>query len=231
MRAADKCGVYAIEQVGTGRLYIGSSVQIFRRWYGHRRNLNRGLHHSSFLQNAWTKHGPEAFEFGILEECERADLLAKEQVYIDTLKPAFNVNPKADSRLGSKQRPEVRAQQSAIHRERLASRTHCPAGHAYEGENLVIRQGARACRECERARTRRALATETAEQREHRRQRARASHVRTYAMKGGHQYPATCPKGHSYDSENTAHDGRGRRCRTCRHERNQAARQARKKAT
>lgn len=28
--------------------------------------------------------------------------------------------------------------------------THCPRGHAYEGENLIRRQGKRYCRECKR---------------------------------------------------------------------------------
>jgi hypothetical protein len=42
---------------------------------------------------------------------------------------------------------------------RVARTTHCPAGHAYAGENLMVRaNGARECRECGRAETRRYLA-------------------------------------------------------------------------
>ena len=38
------------------------------------------------------------------------------------------------------------------HHERL--KTHCPQGHPYEGENVLVRQGKRHCRECDRNRKR-----------------------------------------------------------------------------
>lgn len=34
---------------------------------------------------------------------------------------------------------------------RSASRTCCPRGHPYEGHNLIVREGKRECRECQRA--------------------------------------------------------------------------------
>ena len=38
---------------------------------------------------------------------------------------------------------------------KLATRTHCPAGHSYDSENTYTsKTGARACRECSRTRTR-----------------------------------------------------------------------------
>jgi hypothetical protein len=30
------------------------------------------------------------------------------------------------------------------------AKTHCPSGHAYDGENLIVRRGSRYCRECHR---------------------------------------------------------------------------------
>lgn len=36
-----------------------------------------------------------------------------------------------------------------------AAKTHCPHGHPYSGNNLVIRKAARGCRECDRIRLRR----------------------------------------------------------------------------
>lgn len=36
----------------------------------------------------------------------------------------------------------------------LGERTHCPRGHPYEGENLVVRYGRRWCRECSRQQNR-----------------------------------------------------------------------------
>lgn len=35
------------------------------------------------------------------------------------------------------------------------ARTHCPAGHPYEGHNLIMERGARVCRACKNARARR----------------------------------------------------------------------------
>jgi hypothetical protein len=35
-----------------------------------------------------------------------------------------------------------------------AAKTHCPQGHPYSGENLIITKGGRRCRECDRRRDR-----------------------------------------------------------------------------
>lgn len=45
---------------------------------------------------------------------------------------------------------ETLAMASAVH----ASKTHCPKGHPYAGENLAIYNGKRHCRECARMRSR-----------------------------------------------------------------------------
>lgn len=45
----------------------------------------------------------------------------------------------------------VRADWAAIVENRIASRTHCPRGHPFSGENLYIRpDGARGCKACMR---------------------------------------------------------------------------------
>lgn len=161
----EKIGVYVIEQRGTGRYYIGSTYRIYRRWGEHRKLLDRGKHHSPFLQHAWEKYGADAFEFYVLEECSQDELLIKEQEYIDAFKPEFNVNPTAGSRLGSKSRPETVAKQTATIRATLAARTHCPAGHEYTPENTALYQKARICRECARQLARKRQAGFTPEER------------------------------------------------------------------
>ena len=45
-------GIYKISCSQEDKVYIGSSVNIARRWVEHRRDLNRGTHHCSFLQEA-----------------------------------------------------------------------------------------------------------------------------------------------------------------------------------
>ena len=72
------------------KTYVGSSLDIADRWKGHVRGLRRGEHHARPLQAAFNKYGPAAFVMDVLELCEAGQLHAREQHYIDTLRPAFN---------------------------------------------------------------------------------------------------------------------------------------------
>ena len=56
-------GIYAIENLTNGRMYIGSAQRFNKRWKEHLRALERGVHHSRFLQRDWDKCGSEAFRF------------------------------------------------------------------------------------------------------------------------------------------------------------------------
>ena len=143
-----RAGVYAIEQLSANRFYIGSSQAIDVRWSQHRRLLRDGVHHSSFLQHAWNKHGEDAFEFYILEECEPDQLLIREQVYLDTFKPVFNVNVLARSRRGTPLSPETKQKVVAAIHARAAALTHCPHGHEYTPENTYNYTGTRICKTC-----------------------------------------------------------------------------------
>jgi len=83
-------GIYAIVQRGTGRLYIGCSVNIERRWRRHREDLRAGTHHSRTLQRAWKKHGPGAFDWVVVEIVRDVTLLrAREREWLK-LHPFYN---------------------------------------------------------------------------------------------------------------------------------------------
>jgi group I intron endonuclease len=56
-------GVYQILCVPTGKAYVGSAVNLAKRWQEHRWMLRRGQHHSQYLQRAWDKYGETAFAF------------------------------------------------------------------------------------------------------------------------------------------------------------------------
>lgn len=79
----DKCGVYQIKNKVNGKVYIGSSKHIEQRWKSHIRDLQKGIHHSVHLQNAWNKYGEDAFIFSVLECCEEFERYDLEQKYID----------------------------------------------------------------------------------------------------------------------------------------------------
>lgn len=99
-------GIYKIQHINTGKLYIGSAVNIEQRWGEHIRRLRRGNHHSAKLQNAWNKYGSEMFAFSVIELVDDpSKLLEREQYWIDfanAAKSGYNMTPTAGSLLGHK---------------------------------------------------------------------------------------------------------------------------------
>jgi group I intron endonuclease len=77
----------------TGAVYVGSSVNCERRRGEHLSELNKGVHSNSYIQRSWNKYGADAFYFQIVEIVK--DLLflrAREQFWINRIKPAFNLS-------------------------------------------------------------------------------------------------------------------------------------------
>lgn len=101
-------GVYIIKNTHNGKCYIGSSVNIKKRWSEHKWLLNKNSHHSPHLQNAWNFYGGESFIIEVLEECPVYDLLKREQHYIDSILPEYNVSKTAGNRLGCKHSDETK---------------------------------------------------------------------------------------------------------------------------
>jgi len=104
-----KSGIYQIENKTNGNRYIGSTVNLRRRWREHLRKLRHVQHENQHLQAAYDKYGEEAFDFSVLEHIESVSLLAeREQHYFDTLNPEYNIAPTAGSCLGRPCSPETR---------------------------------------------------------------------------------------------------------------------------
>lgn len=82
-------GVYAITSLACRRIYVGSSVNIGRRWIWHRAELHRGRHCAKKLQDVWMLHGEKNLSFAILEiVTEVGELRAREQYWLDFLSAA-----------------------------------------------------------------------------------------------------------------------------------------------
>lgn len=107
-------GIYKIRNIINGNIYIGSAVNINGRWSQHISRLKMRKHHSNHLQNAWNKYGSDAFEFLVIEECEVSKLIEREQYFIDTLSPKYNICRTAGSPLGIKHSTETRAKISEV---------------------------------------------------------------------------------------------------------------------
>jgi group I intron endonuclease len=89
-------GIYQITCLPTGKIYIGSSVDIEYRKGKHFYLLREGRHPNPHLQSAYCKYGKDSFSFEIIHDLtglSRADILEKEQVCLDSLdwSRAFNV--------------------------------------------------------------------------------------------------------------------------------------------
>jgi predicted GIY-YIG superfamily endonuclease len=75
--------IYQIKNKVNGKIYIGSTNNIKRRWYKHIYELNHITHANKHLQKAWNKYGKDNFEFTVLKEVKNSDQFKIEQQYID----------------------------------------------------------------------------------------------------------------------------------------------------
>jgi group I intron endonuclease len=95
-------GIYQILNLITNKFYIGStSKKGFKsRWWQHKSSLKNNINHSIKLQRSWNKYGESNFVFKILEECLPEKCIEREQYYLDTLKPEYNIRKIAHNNTG-----------------------------------------------------------------------------------------------------------------------------------
>lgn len=84
-------GIYKILNLTNNKCYIGSSIDLYSRWNKHISMLNKGIHHSPYLQASFNKHGLNNFKIILLETCHKDILVSREQYYLDTIKPEYNI--------------------------------------------------------------------------------------------------------------------------------------------
>lgn len=119
-------GIYYIRHTESGKTYVGSAVNIARRWKGHRCTLRTAKHSNSYLQAAWAKYGEDAFEWGVLERVDDPRrLIEREQHWIDLLETSkrehgYNICKVAGNSLGRKASLETRLK----HAERMRGNKH-----------------------------------------------------------------------------------------------------------
>ena len=102
-------GIYAIRNEINGKRYIGSSVNVGKRLYEHKRTLRKGKHHNRYLQRSFNKYGMGRFVFEIFEYVlpEKTCLEAREQHFLDKYSPEYNMNTTATSNLGYRHSEET----------------------------------------------------------------------------------------------------------------------------
>ena len=106
-------GVYRID-LGNGRFYIGSALDLRKREQKHRSQLKLGDHPTRIVQSAFNLRG--VFDFKVIGLCAVDELLAHEQVLLDEHfddPRCANLLATAGSCLGMKHSPEAKAKISA----------------------------------------------------------------------------------------------------------------------
>lgn len=114
-----------IQNLVTGKVYVGRAVNLRKRWTQHKHHLRAGTHHSPKLQRSWSKHGEAAFKFVPLAVHidEEAALVELEQHYMDRYKPAYNCSPSSKTNRGVKYSAEARARMSIAQKGRVITET------------------------------------------------------------------------------------------------------------
>jgi group I intron endonuclease len=133
-------GIYAIVNTATGKGYVGSAVNLAKRWTRHKYLLRHGIHDNGHLQAAWIKYGERAFAFEIIKRCPLLDLIAQEQEWIDYYWSnnglyGYNLSPIAGSpMLGRKHSVETRAK---MHARKASLETRAKMSAAARGKKLL----------------------------------------------------------------------------------------------
>lgn len=88
----DKSGIYMWTHIQSGKRYIGSSVDLTKRFYVYY-NANLLMRDDSMIiYKALLKYGYSNFSLKILEYCEPSKCIDREQYYLDLLKPEYNIS-------------------------------------------------------------------------------------------------------------------------------------------
>ncbi len=126
-------GVYTLENLATGQVYVGSTIDFFKREYAHRRELNLGVHRNQHLQKSWIKYGAAAFVFRKWLVCSKEELIQNEQKLIDGIGESWgwskllNINPTAGSTLGRKFSEETKRKIGEKSKGRWTGKRHTDA--------------------------------------------------------------------------------------------------------
>lgn len=66
-----------------GKVYVGESEDIEKRWYRHRWSLNNNSHENCELQEDWNTYGEGNFEFKVIQKCKKENLYELEIIHIE----------------------------------------------------------------------------------------------------------------------------------------------------
>ena len=119
-----KSGIYLIRNLKNNKYYVGSSIDIRRRFKEYF-NVNHLLRRGKLpICAALSKYGYSTFSVEIIEYCDIPILLEREQFYLDLLKPQYNILKIAGSLTGFLHSKETKNKLSYLLKGNINSKNH-----------------------------------------------------------------------------------------------------------
>lgn len=109
--------VYKITNTLNEDFYIGSSTNLYKRYYTHMNHMRKGIKSCVILNRAAKKYDEKNFSFEIVAKCPIEYVIKLEQWFITNLKPQYNVAKIAGSNLGIKRTEETKLKKSISQKE------------------------------------------------------------------------------------------------------------------
>lgn len=135
-------GVYKITNTVNDKFYIGSASSdggFRKRWNEHKSGLRNNRHPNKYLQQSWNKYGEDAFEFEIIEVVYDDIILGREQYYIDSLEPQYNLCKIAGNTKGRKLSDEQKKLLSDLAKLRIGDKNpYYGKKHSKETIELIL---------------------------------------------------------------------------------------------
>jgi group I intron endonuclease len=100
-------GIYRIINLTNNKIYVGSSVNLSRRFTSYYSFKHIDRWKTRIICKALIKYGYSNFQLDILEYCAPEKCIEREQYYFDMLKPEYNILKIAGSSLGYKHSEET----------------------------------------------------------------------------------------------------------------------------
>ena len=104
-----KPGIYIWVNKKNGKSYVGSAIDLkdrLKQYYSLNLMRTKIMLGQSAIYTAILKYGHSNFKLEILEYCDQSDVIARENYYLNLLKPEYNILQVAGSSLGYKHREE-----------------------------------------------------------------------------------------------------------------------------
>lgn len=123
----NQSGIYVIRNIENNKVYVGSAVNLNRRWKHHKYYLKKKNHRNILLQRTFDQHGIIIFKFEILEYVtEPVKLLEREAYWMDKLEchnrdKGYNLVKTPTSQFGIKRNPEVGLKISKANKGKIIS--------------------------------------------------------------------------------------------------------------